>query len=244
MRSGIDGMDDIMGFQPAVGKEGRNSMSATQTPLFGFEEEPERTDARPSTPFLEEKLRAIAAGDAEAMASFYDATRSLVYGLALSILRNPADADEIAVDVYAQVWRTAGRFDPKRAPASAWLLLLTRSRALDRLRSAGNRARQLEQPVDVTSQSQFHSTSDVSRAIRSCNPEVSLSIRQQKERVQAAIRRLPTNQRKTIELAFFAGYTHCELAAVLRLPLGTVKTHVRSALSQLRAFLDAEPNFK
>lgn len=218
-------------------------MSATQSmpaPVSGLARaqsvDPEMHSPTP----LGELLHMIGAGDSSALSEFYDATRGMVFGLALRILGDLADAEETALEVYTQVWKTAASFDPRRSPASAWLVLLTRSRALDRLRSSGHRIRQSEQSLDALFDSRHRRDFQPALAARVLNPEEICSAQQQQRRIHGALCRLLPDQREAIELAFFAGYTHSELAAVLGQPLGTVKTRLRSALHHLRAFL--EPN--
>jgi RNA polymerase sigma-70 factor (ECF subfamily) len=156
----------------------------------------------------------------------YDGTHPLVYGLALRILGDVADAEEVALDVYTQVWRTAGNFDPRRGSVSAWLVTLARSRAIDRLRSAAARRQREESRPELP---------EAPAAARS--PEEASLLGQRRVRVRAALARLLPEQREAIELAFFSGLTHSELAARLGQPLGTVKTRIRLGMMKLRELL-------
>ena len=172
-------------------------------------------------------LHRIAAGDAGALASLYDQTRALVFGLALRVLGDPCDAEEVASDVYAHVWRNAKSFDPSRGAVSTWLLMLTRSRAIDRLRSATGRCRGEESEellVDLPAQGP--------------NPEQVSVLKEKGQRVRAAMEHLNAAQREALELAFFEGLTHSELAERLRQPLGTIKTRIRLAMMKLRGELE------
>jgi RNA polymerase sigma-70 factor (ECF subfamily) len=186
-------------------------------------------------------LRRIAEGDSQALADFYGATRSMVFGLALRMLGSPADAEEVALDVYLQVWKAAVTFDATRSPASAWLVLLTRSRALDRMRSAGHRVRQAEQAIEATPDQSLSSSNQRTGARRVADPEEACCNEQRRRRVHAAMQLLSPDQRMVVELAFFFGLTHSELAARLGQPLGTMKTRLRLALRRLRELLETEP---
>jgi RNA polymerase sigma-70 factor, ECF subfamily len=161
-------------------------------------------------------ITSLAGGDQQALAAFYDATNRLVYSMALRILGSPADAEEVTLDTYTQVWRTAPGFDPQRGSVLAWLTMLTRSRAIDRLRGMASRARQ-EPPGELTSQG-------------SADPYVARA-------VQDALNALAPEQREVIELAYWYGYSHSELAERLGQPLGTIKTRIRLGMLKLRAQL-------
>ena len=170
-------------------------------------------------------LERIAAGDSQALAALYDESRTLVYGLTLRILANSAEAEEVTLEVYLQVWQAADSFDPSRGDPVSWLVLLARSRAIDRLRGRGHRQRQRELPLEAL----------VGPSVRNQDsPEESAWLGERRQIVRAALSTLPPEQRQAIELAFYLGLTHVELAAQLGLPLGTVKTHIRRGLFKLR----------
>jgi len=170
---------------------------------------------------------AIAAGDEEELARLYDRTSRLVYSLALRILRRPEDAEEVVLDVYAQAWRSAGTFDASRGPVEAWLLMMTRTRAIDRLRA--RRARPDLDAVTLVELENHGTREDAERIVSAFDGH----------RVRAVLQRLPPSDRRLVELAFFEGYTHRELAALLQLPLGTVKTRLRNSLLSLRRVLSS-----
>jgi RNA polymerase sigma-70 factor (ECF subfamily) len=174
----------------------------------------------------EDHIRRIASGDSEAVAALYDQTSSLVYGLALRILGDVSDAEEITLDVYTQVWRSAAKFDSERGSALAWLVMLTRSRSIDRLRSRSDRDVR-EMPI-----ADNRPPRDVADL-----PDEASFIRQQRVMVEAALAGLAPEQRELIELAFFSGLTHSELAMRTGLPLGTVKTRIRLGIIKLRELL-------
>lgn len=168
-----------------------------------------------------------AQGDADALARLYDGTVALVYGLALRILRDPGGAEEITEDVYIQVWRQAARYDPSRGRVTRWLLSMTRSRAIDRLR-AGAAQRACRAGLDEASH--------VQEAVPS--PELAASERQRGDLVRAALARLHPDQRHAVELAYFRGMSHSEIATHVGAPLGTVKTRIRLGMEKLRGSLE------
>ena len=168
-------------------------------------------------------VRGCAAGDHSALASLYDESSSLVYGIALRVLNNTADAEEITLDVFAQVWRSAGSFDGQRGSVQSWLVTLVRSRSIDRLRSRHSRVKREEA---VGSTTEFRATTP--------GPEEQTAFSQKRKRIQTALGMLSGEQRQVIELAFFSGLTHMEVAAQLGEPLGTVKTRIRLGMMRLR----------
>jgi RNA polymerase sigma-70 factor (ECF subfamily) len=165
-------------------------------------------------------------GDQSALARLYDRTSAQVNGLAERILGEPGAAEEVTIDVYLQVWRSAGSYDPARGTPLAWLLTVARSRAIDRLRALGGHRRSSD-PLESA------------RAVASGQPgpEEDSAVAQRRRLVQAALTRLGPSQRQAIELAFFAGLSHSEIAAELGEPLGTVKTRVRLGMIRLRELL-------
>jgi RNA polymerase sigma-70 factor (ECF subfamily) len=171
-------------------------------------------------------IERIAGGDDGALAELYDESARMVYGLALRVLGNPEDAEEVTADVYAQVWRCGRDFDATRGSAPAWLVMLARSRAIDRLRSRTTR-RRAEEPLPAT----------VEVRDTAATPDQAWIANQRREIVAAALARLSPAQRKAVELVFFAGLSHSELAETLGEPLGTVKTRIRSAMAKLRESL-------
>lgn len=177
------------------------------------------------TPDLKALLAGAAAGDQDAFARFYDATSAAVYGLALRILRDRAEAEEVALDVFLQVWRDAARYDPRRGSALAWVLVLARSRSIDRLR-ARRPARRTETAFE---EEEF--------ADDAHGPGEASWISQQGAIVRRALRELPGEQRVALELAYFGGLTHVEIAERLSLPVGTAKTRIRLGMMKLRETL-------
>jgi RNA polymerase sigma-70 factor (ECF subfamily) len=171
-------------------------------------------------------IRRCVSRDESALAALYDDSSQLAYTIALRILQDEADASEVVLDVYKQVWDAAARFDERRGSAAAWIVILARSRAMDRRRSRAARMRtavKVEELHDVIS--------------RQPSPE-SLAIASQSSRsVMRALEAVPLEQRQALELAFFGGLSHSEIADKLGEPLGTVKTRIRLGVGRLRELL-------
>lgn len=171
-------------------------------------------------------LGRAAAGDATGLAALYDAHARLIYSLALRILRDASEAEDVVQEVFLQAWRQASRYDPSRGAVAAWLLMLARSRAIDRLRAR----RAPPATADAT-----HASTEAADPGPALDWQV-LSA-EQVHLVRAAIDELPVLQRVAIELAYFEGCTQSEIAERLEQPLGTVKTRIRLALAKLRETL-------
>lgn len=159
-----------------------------------------------------------------ALSSFYDYTSRWVFGLALRILADVAEAEEVTLEVYMQVWDKAVDYDPKRSTPSAWLLMLTRSRAIDRLRSNAKR-NNMEESLEI----------DPSNSI--AEPEETILFVEKSRIIQNALSKLTPQQRKSIELAYFYGLTQTEISSRLGQPLGTVKSWIRLGMIKLREIL-------
>jgi RNA polymerase sigma-70 factor, ECF subfamily len=171
-------------------------------------------------------LARMAQGDGDALAELYDRHARPIYSLALRILRDVSDAEDVVQEVFSQAWRQAPRYSTSRGVVAAWLLVLTRSRAIDRLRS--RRVRPHDTPDD-------RAVSDLVDPGPSIDCQIVSS--EQIARVRTALDQLPGLQRVAIELAYFEGLTHAEIADRLEQPLGTVKTRIRLALTKLREVL-------
>lgn len=178
----------------------------------------------------EARLSAAIAGmtrrEEAALRTFYDATVARVYGLALRITRSAASAEDVAAEVYHQAWRNAARFDPTRGGALTWLLTLCRSRAIDHLRRR-DEAELHEDPESLT-EPPLDDAQDPQNLLLAVERDGALYL---------ALEALAPIQRQMIALAFFRGLSHQEIADHARMPLGTVKTHIRKALEALRGAL-------
>jgi RNA polymerase sigma-70 factor (ECF subfamily) len=169
-------------------------------------------------------IASLRAGDQSAMERLYDRYSPLIYGLCLRIVKNAADADEVTGKVFLEFWQKLDRFDQNRGNVTSYLITLTRSRCLDRLRALDRPARTLRiDQVPAPAEPMEHEFGD-----------------EQRRRVRSALDGLKDEQRSALELAYFEGLSHAEIAAKLQKPLGTVKTHIRSALTLLRRCLLAD----
>jgi RNA polymerase sigma-70 factor (ECF subfamily) len=168
-------------------------------------------------------LEGMARGEHGALAELYDRHGRLVYSLALRVLRDQGDAEDVVQEVFSQAWRQASRYESTRGTVIGWLMNLTRSRAIDRLRSRRVRP---ETGADDMEAAQMP---DLAPPI-----DDQLVLTDQAERIRAAVEQLSLLQRVAIELAFYEGLTHVEIAERLELPLGTVKTRIRQGLSKLK----------
>jgi len=176
---------------------------------------------RGSPPSSQALLTRLAAGDQQALGEFYDLYAGLVNGLALRILRDTSDAEDVVQEVFVQVWRQASRFDPSRGTPEAWLCTMARTRALDRLRRRVSRREEAEE--------QAPAPTGVPRT------EEGIAVRK-------ALDGLSPEQRKALELAYYEGLTQSEIAERLGEPLGTVKTRIRTAMMRLREVLGPLPS--
>lgn len=177
---------------------------------------------------LGDLLTYVARGDQGAFERVYDEIAGPVYGLALRIVRDPAQSEEVAQEVLVDVWRTASRYEPGRGSAMAWVMTLAHRRAVDRVRSA-QAAADREQ-----------------RAGRAAGPaydEVAENVqnRLEREQVRRCLSTLTDTQRESVTLAYYAGYTYREVAELLKVPLGTIKTRMRDGLIRLRDCLGVNP---
>lgn len=170
----------------------------------------------------------MARGDRDAFARFYDLHASLVFTFALRLLRDRAEAEEVAQDVFVQAWRQAGDYREERGTPEAWLLTMVRSRGIDKLRS--RRRRHETMPI----------AEDPERAREAGIVESGAASSEARVLATGALAELSAPQREVLELAYFDGLTQTEIAARLGEPLGTVKTRMRSGLERLRAFLGAD----
>jgi RNA polymerase sigma-70 factor, ECF subfamily len=162
-------------------------------------------------------LGKVQRGDELAMATLYDRYSKIVYSVALRVLRDPASAEDVLQEIFMQVWRSPAKFIATRGTLGGWLAVVTRNRSIDKLRR--------KRPTEQVEEMQLAS---------SCNLADEAERNVMMERARVVILQLPPEQRKTLEMAFFDGLTHSEIAEMTGDPLGTVKTRIRSALLTLR----------
>ena len=171
-------------------------------------------------------LAAIAKRDESALASLYDSTISRVYGVALRITGRADSAEEVAADVYMQVWREAGNYNASKAKTMTWLLMICRSRALDLLRRR-----------DIAESHPEPETLNLDAQLGGDDPVDLLVAVERQSAVHQALEGLAPVQRQLLSLAFFKGLSHQEIADHAKLPLGSVKSHIRKALLALQQTL-------
>lgn len=184
----------------------------------------------PSQQTLAELARLIALQNEAALGELYEATVGRVFALARAILKNAADAEEIVIDTYTQVWQAAGTYDSTRGSVMGWLVTICRSRALDLLRRQQVRLRNSGAELESN---RFDELLD-------SGPQDLLQAMQQNTAVHRALATLTPIRRRVLALAFFQGLSHQEIAEMTGLPVGTVKSHVRRALAALRLELSKE----
>ncbi len=173
-------------------------------------------------------LVGITLGKSESLTLLYDESAGALLGLALRMMKNKADAEEVILDVFEQVWRKASSFDPARGSVWRWLTVMLRSRAVDRLRTAAaHNERDCSRPLN-------HEWDPISPELL---PDSATILKEERTFIRTAIQRLPSEQRQALELAYFSGLTHVEIASELGVPLGTIKTRIRSAVDKLRISL-------
>ena len=169
-----------------------------------------------ASPQAETLIRRLTAGDQRALGEFYDLYAGLVNGLAIRILRDRTEAEDVVQEVFVQVWRQAARFDPTRGSPEAWICTMARTRALDRLRRRTSRREEPEEAAPGSTETP--------------KTEEALAVRK-------AMDALSADQRKALELAYYEGLTQSEIAERLGEPLGTIKTRIRTAMIRLRDVL-------
>jgi RNA polymerase sigma-70 factor, ECF subfamily len=170
-------------------------------------------------------IQRVAKQDREAFSQLYDRCSSLVFTLAMRMLKVRADAEDLLQEVFVQIWRQADNYREERGSPEAWIINIARSRAIDKIRSI----RRMEKS--------FVLTDDPSRAESSSNVESSAAASEVRLTMNSALGTLPEAQRKVLELAYFDGLTQTEIAGRLKEPLGTVKTRMRSGIQRLREIL-------
>jgi RNA polymerase sigma-70 factor, ECF subfamily len=175
-------------------------------------------------------LAKIAAGDRIALSQLYDRYSRIIYAISWKSLNSVEDCEEVVLEVFAQVWRIADRFDSEKGSPEQWIFTLARSRILDRLRKI-QRLHKVNTVVAAEKEIVFPTLS--------VDPLESVEIAERRQQVLAALRQIPSEQRQVIEMAYYQGLPHTEIAAATGLSLGTVKTRLRLGLSKLRVQFDS-----
>lgn len=177
-----------------------------------------------------------------ALDELFERYHRYVFSVAIHIVGDQATAEEITLDTFESLWRKANTYRIEQAKVSTWLVSITRNRAIDILRRRRRRPEQAAidlQEIKIS----INRSSGVDEHRE--NPEVAVHLALRERRIQVALEQLPDGQRQAILLAYFRGYTHSEIAEVLDLPLGTVKSRIRMAIQKLRQLLkDEEPFFQ
>ncbi len=170
----------------------------------------------------------VAQGDQNAFATLYDRLSGPLYSLGLKMLGDAAEAEDALQEICLVIWRRAVTYDPTRSSVFTWVILLARSKIIDRLRARGRRARLIvattegERDIEAAHASTAEDTTDT------------IGRNEEAARVRAVLVKLPLEQRQAIEMAFFSELTHHEIATTLEQPLGTVKARIRRGLLRLR----------
>lgn len=215
--------------QPAMFEKFAASSSLTLARLSSFAEpsSSRRTEDRDAV-----RVVRMASGDEGALAELYDAYGATTYSLALAVVKDSQDAEDVVARTFAQLWRGAASFDAARGTVGAWITMTARSRALDLLRTRKRELRLLER-ASTEVETGFAAPQGGMSAVASDEAEQNETA----ELVRASLASLTFDQRNVIALAFFEGLSHSEVAARINEPLGTVKTRIRTGLQRLRAAL-------
>lgn len=176
-----------------------------------------------------ELVAAIAGGAAEALAELFDRYAGMLTALSQRIVKDMADVEEVLQETFLQVWNQARRYDPARSSVSTWLVLITRSRSIDRLRS-----RQVKQRTALAAQQENPVTHTSPQGVGN------VLLQERRSRLRDELAKLPPEQRQALEMAFYGGMTQSEIAEQTGIPLGTVKTRTLLAMKKLRAALQDE----
>ena len=179
-------------------------------------------------PTHEELIRLVALGDQAAFEELYDAVAPRVFGLVKRVVRDPAQSQEVTQEVFLEIWQQAARYDTDRGRAMSWIMVIAHRKAVDRVRAAqASTNRDLRQGIKEYQESY----DDVAQSVET---------KMESERVRQALETLTSAQQEAIRLAYYGGYTHQEVAELLKIPVGTVKTRIRDGMIKLRDKLGVE----
>ena len=182
---------------------------------------------------IQSLIERSARADERAFAELYDETSAYVFGILRKMLGSDDRAEDVAQEVYVQIWRSAGTYDPERSSPWTWIALLTRSRAVDRLRSDRSR--------DDASDDLERQPATAPLGNPGPGPAGSVEIAERSEAVRSSVASLPDEQAAALRMAFFGGLTHREIAETTSTPLGTIKSRIRTGLQKIRESLGGDP---
>jgi RNA polymerase sigma-70 factor (ECF subfamily) len=183
---------------------------------------PAPEEERPAAVVQQELLEKVALGDQQAFSRLYDLVAPRVFGLVKRLLRDHAQSEEVTQEVFLEIWQSATRFDPNKGGATTWILTMAHRRAVDRVRSSQS-SRDRDTRVGIRDHKVDYD-----------NVSETIEIRLEHERVEKAMTRLTELQRQAVSLAYYGGYSHREVAEMLSVPIGTVKTRLRDGMIRLR----------
>jgi RNA polymerase sigma-70 factor (ECF subfamily) len=185
-----------------------------------FDAETDVGDTAPTS--LNDLLAQAADGDQQAFSMLYDQTSARVFGLVRRLLKDVAQSEEVTQEIFLEVWQNAKRYDPSKGSATTWILTMAHRRTVDRIRSSQS-SRDRDQKIGLRDlETDYDSVSET------------VEIRVEHERVGQALQRLTELQRQAVTLAYYGGYSHSEVAEMLKVPVGTVKTRLRDGMIRLR----------
>ena len=179
-------------------------------------------DERTPAAIQQELLERVSQGDQQAFSKLYDLVSPRVFGLIKRLLRDHAQSEEVTQEVFLEIWQSATRFDPNKGGATTWILTMAHRRAVDRVRSSQS-SRDRVTRIGIRDHKVDYD-----------NVSETIEIRIEHERVEKAMTRLTELQRQAVSLAYYGGYSHSEVAEMLSVPIGTVKTRLRDGMIRLR----------
>jgi RNA polymerase sigma-70 factor, ECF subfamily len=211
-----------------LGPAGSEVVAEERRPVRPFRRQASPGDGERRAPELDLLLGKVARGDEAAFEQLYDRVVDSVYGLVRRVVRDPAQSQEVVQEVLVEVWRNASRYEPGRGNAMAWIMTLAHRRAVDRVRAEQASSDRLARVARVDQQVEYDEVAE------------GVEARLDRERVRRCLGTLTDLQRESVALAYYEGYTYREVAELLTVPLGTVKTRMRDGLIRLRDCLEVE----
>ena len=214
------------GYDP--GLTGRSAVTDKGRPVRPFRKPAAAAAVRNDAPALDALLARVARGDEAAFEQTYDQVADAVFGLVRRVVRDPAQSEEVTQEVLVEVWRTASRYEPARGSAMAWIMTMAHRRAVDRVRSEQAAS---DRQARAANREQVVVFDEVAEDVEA---------RLDRERVRRCLDTLTDLQRQSVALAYYEGYTYREVAELLTVPLGTVKTRMRDGMIRMRDCLGVD----